>query len=157
MRIFFFFFTLRKADRTYNPNDENETSKTSVLVKITKIFAAMMAKTGKNTHTHTHTTAQERPQKRWRDGKRRKPYSRVRISRPKVVYRVYTYNLTYEWSYVLYVFWWGIWGGGGVCTQHSTTPCSSLSVDLKNWKLKIKGFLGFKKKALCMSIEALSF
>jgi hypothetical protein len=74
------------------------------------------------------------------------------------VYRVYTYNVTYEWSYVLYVFWWGIWGGGGgVFNQHSTTPCSSLSVDLKNWKLKIKGFLGFKKKALCMSIEALSF
>jgi hypothetical protein len=62
VRIFSFFFTFRKADRTYNPNDENETSKTSVLVKITEIFAAMMAKTGKKTHTHTHGSTRETPE-----------------------------------------------------------------------------------------------
>jgi hypothetical protein len=97
----------------------------------------------KKTHTHTHTVAQERPQKRCRDGKRRKPYSRVRISRPKVLYRLCTYNVTYEWSYVLYVFW---WGGGVLNTQLPMFPsvclCLYLSVDLKNWKLKIKGLFG---------------
>lgn len=77
---------------------------------------------GKKTHTHTHTAAQERPQKRLRDGKRRKPYSRVRISRPKVLYRLCTYNVTYEWSYVLYVFWLG----GGYSTLNYFFPWGSV-------------------------------
>jgi len=56
-----------------------------------------------------------------------------------------------------YTYFGGVFGGGGVYSTLNHPMFLSLSVDLKNWKLKIKGFLGFKKKALCMSIEALSF